>query len=139
MANQTNQNEILKTKSECNILAAKLLVQNTYYTSSVHCYYYAILQLMKHIILHCFTQIEIENFKQANNNRNSSSHRLIFEQIVPKMSNIDKFRFTNKFEKLKKMRKESDYEEIEINSDKTTDADMYANELVILLKKTFTV
>ena len=60
--------EILLIKSVDNYKAAKFLVENQYYNSSIHCAYYSCYQLMKHIL---FNELMCPNELPKNNENDS--------------------------------------------------------------------
>ena len=100
--------EILLNKSVDNYEAAKLLVSNKFYNTSIHCAYYSCYQMMKHILLNvlmCPNEL-------PNNNENDSHNKLInfFEKEI---SSKHRF-FAKNIRELKKLRRIADYEEEEI-------------------------
>lgn len=98
--------KILK-KSKENLDAAQKLIDTGFYTSSVHCSYYSIFQIIKHILNHKFaldynTQDELEAYK---------SHKNIYQALYDKESNPSFRRdFRLKFTFIKEQRRRADYE-----------------------------
>jgi len=97
-------------KSEKNIEAAYLLINNDFYASSVHYSYYSCFQLIKHIVLNNMKiNLDMKNEK--------SSHDIVYKHIQPKIiKDLIYKQLNEKYTLLKKMRKEADYEEIEIDA-----------------------
>ncbi len=133
----TIRNEILKNKSEFNLEAAGVLVKNNYYASSIHCYYYASLQLMIHIILHKLTDNERISYNQQINTR--GSHELTYDFISQKIDTQNLRNFRKSFTSLKDLRQLSDYKETEIRVDESDKAKEYATDLINFLKITFKI
>lgn len=65
---------LIKHKSEENLEAAKILNNNIKFTSSVHCSYYAILQMMKYVLS---AKCDI-SYEKQNEMREKDSHIYIF-------------------------------------------------------------
>jgi hypothetical protein len=108
----------LKYKSSFNSASADLLIEKTYYASSVHCSYYSCLQLAKHILLNTY-QIKESTF----NSYPEGSHEFIKNEISKRISTElndrkESANFNSLFSLLKKIRKEADYSEIQIDISK---------------------
>jgi len=108
-----------KIKSEQNKISAKLLINNSYYSSSVHCSYYSNIQLMLHILLTDLQkseqEIDSEGHQGAQDEggfhnwlKNSITRELFMRnnQLVPD--------FNNFFGQLKGLRIKADYKNLEI-------------------------
>lgn len=120
---------LIKHKSEENLEAAKILNDNRKFTSSVHCSYYAILQMMKYALSEkCKISYEKQNEK-----REQDSHLYIRNEILYQLSDpTAKALIKRKFDAARTLRRKADYLE-----DKIEDEDslgMY-DEAKILINK----
>ncbi len=132
----------LKEKSSFNIAAAKLLIDNNLYCSSVHCSYYSCFQLLKFTI-NDFFGIDYTTLGTQIAQSRKNSHRYIIEYIEVEIQNNVGLReernFHHKIKDLKNFREESDYEEVEITNEQGQKAYKIANEVRALLSKIFHV
>lgn len=132
----------LKEKSNFNIQAAEILLRDSLYAPSVHCSYYSCFQLLKYIIKFFFG---INYDLQATNISSSTqkTHQYVVNFVTSELKRFVGFEESKKFKRkikdLKQFRIESDYEDIEINSDKGELALKKAKEIRIYLIKNFNV
>lgn len=133
----------LMLKFEQNLKSAKMLIENEFYASSVHCSYYALFQFML-CKINQYAKMSFEDI--AESTKASDSHRstidklfaLIREkQILPEMERVKVEVFNTNLEKLrkkikdiKKFRAESDYQNCEIDEDKGVCSLAISNELI---------
>jgi uncharacterized protein (UPF0332 family) len=136
---------ILKEKSSFNITAAKLLNDNYLFAPSIHCSYYSCLQLMK-VAVREFKGISLKEMEDeiidAKNTKNLNSHSYIIKVICDLIHNdskADHSLFERKITQLKKLRVNSDYEEVEITTSESSKAFEFANEIRAQISKTFHV
>lgn len=119
----------LKSKSEFNLEGASILINDNCYAPSVHCSYYSVLQLIKHKYVR-LKEISYSVLSQNTIADKRNSHKyLIDEFCVHLQSNTKKklslYEIRNlkrDIEDLKQFRIDSDYDNIEINYDKSTKA-----------------
>lgn len=100
------QNIPLLTKSEENLKSAYALIQKAYYTSSVHCAYYACYQVVMIILKNTTTQNQINN---------PNSHKETIKTLIEYLENKGcKVKTTRKIKEklyyLKKCRTQADYD-----------------------------
>jgi uncharacterized protein (UPF0332 family) len=127
----------LKEKSEFNIDAAKVLINNYLYAPSVHCSYYSCFQLMKYA-LKKIAGIEYEDLGKQIRLSEQNTHKFVINEIgkIIKRKNAYDFRyFNNNIRELKALREEADYENVEILIDKSEKALKKAKELRLSLLK----
>ncbi len=129
----------LKEKSNFNIDAAEILIENSLYAPSVHCSYYSCFQLLKYSMNDFF---EISYNKLSVNIATSpmNTHKYIVEYINSQLKNnkIENNRwFYNSIKDLKHFREESDYDNLEINLDKSTRAFDMAKNIRVYLTQNF--
>ena len=132
----------LRQKSDFNIDAAKLLIQEAYFASSVHCSYYSCFQLMKYTIKNFFS-IDYENQSIRISTSGQHSHQYVINYISGELVNFVGAEESRKFKRtikdLKQFRLESDYENIEVSYDKGQIALDKANEIRQYLITNFNV
>ena len=138
----------LRSKSEENTKSANLAIQGTHYASSIHCSYYACLQLMGHIQRSDFgmTDAEVENEQDSTQ---GSSHILLiskFEEklfLSPKLQNNQRRELTKWFKKLigdlKEKRKKADYKNVKIEKYEAKECLKMSDEIIEFLTKFFTI
>lgn len=138
----------LKNKSEFNLEASKILYEKSYYAPSVHCAYYSVFQLMKHI-LHSFCEISFEDQEIDRRNINiikKDQFIGVHDYVISKIEN-ELFRYdiltyrnlSNKIKDLKNFRLKSDYENIEITEHSGRKACQLSKEINTELKKVFRI
>lgn len=136
----------LKQKSEFNFDAGNKLINEHLYAPSVHCLYYSCFQLMK-VIIKEFDGIEYNEFAnkarekaEAKNTQIEGSHEFVINAINKHVFNFDKNEYRNissAIKKLKKLRVQSDYDNVEIITDEANEAKEKAIHIRTKLKKIF--
>lgn len=114
--------QYLKSKSDFNVLGAEVLIEKSLFAPSVHCSYYAVLQLLKYsyIVLSKISSKELSE-KIIADRRNS--HTFLLDEFCITLQHTSKYEFTaidvrnlkNDVKDLKQFRNDSDYENIEID------------------------
>lgn len=138
----------LRSKSEENTKLANLAIQETYYAASIHCSYYACLQLMGHIQRSDFgmTDEDVENEQKE---IKGDSHNLLINKFIGKLRyssqipnnqrvNIEEL-FTTNMRMLRTKRKKADYENKKIGRFEANESLRISNEIIEILTKYFTV
>ena len=127
----------LQQKSANSFQAGKLLKEAKLYNNCIHCYYYACVQLMTlvkekdGVVKRHFTQ-----------NRALGIHQQLITSIAPDLSlksMIDFLQFNNEVQLLKKLRSKGDYENDLITETEATEAELYSENLLNLLKKNYSI
>lgn len=122
----------LKNKSKINLEAGKVLLKQNMYCSSIHCYYYSCFQKFKEKLLILYTP---EQLSQALKNSKSTSHVFHIEELIRQMLDFFGDKAANKrkittlhrnMNRLKIMRTESDYKDVEIFMEKGRKAEELA-------------
>ncbi len=132
----------IRQKSDFNIHAAERLLQETYYAPSVHCSYYSCFQLLKYTIKEFFN---VDYVTQAVNISSSGqgTHQYVINYVTSELRKFvspEEYRnFKRTIKDLKQFRLESDYDDIEIDSDKGNKAFNKAKEIRTYLIKNFNV
>ena len=132
----------LRQKSDFNIDAAEYLLKATLYASSVHCSYYSCFQLLKYTIKEFFGKdyeaqaADIIATKQK-------THQYVINYVaceVERFAGLEESRqFKRNIKDLKQYRVESDYENIEVNVDKSEKALRLARGIRSYVIKSFNV
>lgn len=136
---------LILNKADENRLAAKVLIENNYYSASVHSSYYSILQYMKHLLL---SKVELteEDLKAKMTSEKTGMHRIIRQEISATIKDArDTYpeirgtfvTYRSLFNDLKTFRENSDYYEVMISKDNANKALSKSVELRTLLKETF--
>jgi len=132
----------LREKSNFNFSAAESLVGQSLYAPSIHCAYYSCFQLLKHTINN-FCGISYEQQSKEIISLKQKSHQYVINYITNELNKHVDFKeskdFKRKIKDLKQFRVESDYENIEINMDKSQQAIVLANEIRTYVIKNFNV
>jgi len=132
----------LKSKSEFNLEGAGLLIDNNCYAPSVHCSYYSVLQFLKYKFVE-LKEITYSVLTQNTIADHRNSHKYLIDEFCV-LLRADSKRYISVFEvrtlkrdieDLKQFRIDSDYEDIEINHDKSTKALGLSKSIVSRLKK----
>lgn len=122
----------LREKSEFNILAANILLKQSLFAPSIHCSYYSCFQLMKFTIKYFFGEdydTQVSNISNSLQGSHSYVISLMYKELTS-LSNLEESRkFKRKIMDLKLLRAESDYDNIEIDFEKSDLAFKKANEL----------
>lgn len=126
----------LEDKSKDNENAAKLLKGNTYYTSSIHCAYYSVIQYLKYTLTILFDTTYKQLSKECKNRTYGiSSHEFYINYIKNKRSDLqdneELGNFINDIGCLKELRNKADYEEDILDSKDSE----YALKTAVSLKK----
>jgi len=124
-------------KSENSFKSGELLKKAAQYDNSVHCYYYACVQLMtlvkeKNVVVK-------RNFTQS---RALGIHQQLITSIAPDLnvkSMVDFLQFNNEIQLLKKLRIKGDYEDTTISVIEADEAALYSENLLNLLKKNYSI
>ena len=103
-----------KIKSEKNLEGSKLLIKNSFYSSSVHCSYYSNIQFILHILLKDVykTTDELDRKSKLGSNDKKGFHNWIKSEIIRELFYRDYMsirNFNNYFGQLKKLRINADY------------------------------
>ncbi|NQU85752.1 MAG: HEPN domain-containing protein [Mariniphaga sp.] len=132
----------LKEKSEFNIYAAELLIENAYFAPSVHCSYYSCFQLLKFTI-NDFFGIDYDSLASKISSSGKKTHQFVIGYVASKLVRYAGREESRKFKRtikdLKQFREESDYDNIEIGKDKGETALRKAKEIRNYLKTNFHV
>jgi len=123
----------LKEKSEFNIDAAEMLIENSLYAPSVHCSYYSCFQLLKYT-MNDFFDISYDNLSRDISSSPLTTHRYVIKYISTELVSFvgrseSERNFTRKIKDLKHFREESDYENLDVDYDKGTQAFELAKNL----------
>lgn len=106
----------LKSKCEINLKSAKVLRENNLHLSSIHCYYYACLQLSKHFLNHF---CEIDYATQGQHIANSSHNYIVdntASRILSDLGNRGYADYYSQMSDLKLKRKRADYSQDKIRT-----------------------
>jgi len=127
----------LKHKSKLNLLASKLLIEEKYYPSSIHCSYYSCFQILKYIINYFFG-IEYDDIQNSIGKSKTTSHEDIIEFVFTEFEKLkipEPKRFKRKIKDLKKLRIKADYDNIAITQDESENAYKLAIEFTEFINK----
>lgn len=132
----------IRQKSDFNIDAAEQLLKEACYAPSVHCSYYSCFQLLKFTIKDFFgIDYDTQSANIAISNQNT--HQYVLNYLSSELRNFVSLKesrdFKRTFKDLKQFRLESDYENIEIGSDKGNEAFDKAKEIRTYIIKNFSV
>lgn len=128
-----------KNKSQQNTTAADLLINNSLFSSSIHCSYYSCVQTLLHVLAHKMN-IDFGKFLQDAKDNNQGTHKrasfLVGEEIRKKSNNDYKW-FQRRFKELKALRERADYHEEVMISDDGHDAKRRNEEICRFLAQKF--
>lgn len=126
----------LRNKSEINIDAAEHLDNKGVYPPVAHCAYYSCYQFMKHIWLYTMNKTDAD-LASLTRNTLEGSHEVLINQIIKhlKTKNQDTRSFNTEIVSLKKLRHKSDYDNVEIGSEISSNAIKLSKSSLIVLKK----
>lgn len=102
----------MKLKSIENIQAGDILIKNNMFSSSIHCYYYSVLQISMHILCN-FHGLDYE--KQNEDSKRIDSHNYTIESTASYLERKNLFYkvdYNKYIKRLKMLRKRADYSEI---------------------------
>jgi hypothetical protein len=129
----------LLAKSDFNIAAAKMLIQQNYFAPSVHCSYYSCLQLMTYYLYNKLGKnektMEAEQ-RVSTEGKHEYLINLFTREIRPKSWESSRT-FNNDIIQLKKLRVDSDYKDIQITITQGNDSFSIAKKIITLLKHNF--
>jgi hypothetical protein len=126
----------LRNKSEINITAAEHLDSKSIYPPVAHCAYYSCYQFMKHIWLNSMNKTE-NDLATLTRNSPEGSHEVLINQIIKhlKSKNQDTRSFNTEIVSLKKLRHKSDYDNVEVGPEISSDAIKLSKSSLVFLKK----
>lgn len=120
----------LNNKSEFNLDGAQLLIDNSLYAPSVHCSYYSVFQKLKYKYV-LKKDISYDDLTQMIISDSRNTHKFVIEEFCNFIHDRFKKReLKNKINDLKAFRLESDYEDLEINYDKSNLALTKSKEII---------
>lgn len=131
----------LKQKSEFNADAAELLIRNNNYAPSVHCSYYSVFQLMK-VTMKEFIGVDYDTIDMNVASIKSGEHQYIRNgilNVIRKSDYSEYSRMSRNLKDLYQFRVDSDYKNIEVNSEKATKAKSLSRDIISYIKKNFHV
>lgn len=132
----------LRQKSDFNIEAANVLLEQNLFAPSIHCSYYSCFQLLKYT-LNDFFGIDYETQAVNISISKQKTHQYVINYITNELKSltgvIESRDFKRKIKDLKQFRAESDYENIEVDIDKGNDALSRAKEIRSYIIKNFNV
>lgn len=121
----------IRNKSNENIKAANLLVNNRLFASSVHCAYYSCFQLSKYILdKFCGMSYNEQDIKTVD------SHIYVINSLdknLLKISHISHLDYLSNMNKLKRFRKKADYTIGIITPKEAQDALASAEKIILIL------
>ncbi len=132
----------LKTKSEENIEAAKLLIENELWTSSIHCSYYSCFQIVKHIICHKLN-ISYKKQDEIAKDKKIGSHNYLLSSIKKKLKSLhnisveEQRHIANSLSELKTLRIRADYRSEIFDKEKSTGVLSMAEETITIMSEKF--
>ena len=112
--------------------SAELLIQESHYAPSVHCSYYSVFQLMK---CKYVAKLGITSDDYNEQSPSIGSHVFLLNSLSSFISGVRETRdFKRKVVDLKTLRKQSDYDDIHIGTEISSDALRKAKDLVTTIK-----
>lgn len=122
----------MEMKSKCSHDAGDILLSEGCYSQSVHCFYYSVLQMMKHCLAHCkVNPLDYAAQDQKAKLNDKSSHEWLISEIKPRFSNKKRREgFDEDFSFLKKERVEADYTSRQFTQDEGADCKSAAERLL---------
>lgn len=127
----------MKDKSVENLLSAELLVTNNKLSSSIHCYYYSVLQISKYI-LNNFCHTDYTTQKAAAKRYEHGSHNYVIsttgENIRSKKGAKQCSDYYSQINKLKLYRERADYDSEKIGSNFVNKSKKECDSIHTLLK-----
>jgi len=117
-------------KSAKTLEAAQRLIDQRFFTQSVHCSYYAVLQLMRYKLAN--SQANPMTYEQQDAQMSGrSSHEALLIEIKSRIANPkNKMRFGQDFEDLKDKRVEADYSQRTFSDIDSLDCKQQADGLI---------
>lgn len=127
---------IMRNKALDSLKAAQQLIDAKMHTESIHCAYYALLQMMKHSLSHCKTGLRPIKFAEQDMLCNGrSSHAVLLELVSNYLCGKDKVQFKENFRLLKADRVRADYSEYRFNAEESTEYLQRTKSTIEILKK----
>lgn len=126
----------LKDKSELNLDAAKILLENRLYDSICHPAYYACLQLMSYKLIRKGTSLK-EQSSEISQRYYGHSHKYLINKTssIIKFNNYrDKLLYEGAIKKLKAKREDSDYHDVRIAPNEGEKCIELAEQVITYLK-----
>jgi len=124
-------------KSENSIAAGEMLKDAGNYDNSIHCFYYACVQIMT-LIKESDPTIQ-RNF---NNNMSSGVHQQLITSISPDLNRksiVDFLQFNNEVHILRNLRVKGDYQKPFVSASEANDAALYSENIINLLKRNYLI
>lgn len=130
----------LRNKSESNIASAELLIEESFYASSVHCSYYGAYQFSKTTLNRIgMTYTDLNRETTIAKTKGIGSHDFLISKITQKYkektSPLDARDLKNDFKLLKSYRHISDYDNELVDSTKSNEALRISQEIIKRIKK----
>lgn len=125
----------LDEKSDRSMRAGQALISQGYFTQSVHCFYYSVLQMMKYKLAHC--SVDRKTYEEQESliiRNNKSTHDWLFAEIPPRLNRKSKVVFVEDFRSLKSSRKEADYSDHDFTLEESLDCRHTAERLLSRLR-----
>lgn len=98
----------MQAKSDENYKAGEVLVEKSYYSASVHCFYYSVLQKMKYVLCEA---CGIMSYKeQEERTKRGDSHTFLSREVASQIDNPRRrAEFTEVFNDMRRDRTKADY------------------------------
>jgi hypothetical protein len=128
---------VLKNKSDESYIAAKLLIDNKHFSSSVHCSYYSCIQLMKYILIDLEGKTEDDLLAEQQLNKEHSHEYLInyFIKLLQQNGVYKTYRNSiGELPKLKVLRVKADYKAINIIEEEAIQAHSLSKKITTDLR-----
>ncbi|MGJ7025197.1 hypothetical protein [Petrimonas sulfuriphila] len=123
----------MRQKCDTNIKLAQELINNKYYTNSVHCSYYACLQFIKYIL----DKKNVCSF-QKQNEKKDNSHLFILNKLINEIRSPKTLRYVRtNFNSLKDKRVRADYHEDVFEADESLTAIDEAKGIIYQVRTAF--
>lgn len=120
-------------KSTQTFDAGQTLVSDGFYTQSIHCFYYSVLQMMKYKLAKCaFIPYDKQDEKKSLYNK--STHDWLLSEIAPRLKGRNRVVFSEDFRLLRKFRVDADYYQRVFNQEESADCSLMAQRLLAKLR-----
>lgn len=135
-SNFATKNKV-KQKAQNTLGAAQELINAQFYTQSVHCSYYAVLQYMKYYLAK--TSRNPITYESQDNAFGQDSHEYILREIRNRLrvSPSSESKFDQSVRNLRHLRVEADYTIKNFNAEESADAKQAADGIIANLKTYF--
>lgn len=127
----------IRAKSNENIEAANLLVNNRLFASSIHCAYYSCFQLSKYV-LNYFCNCEYDN----QDTKDSDSHKYVINKLCDNLNNKNRFSkidYLDNINRLRRLRNKADYTDSIITPNDAKIALQSANKAIEILTTKYSI